>query len=175
MNNLDVSLIGCLSFVIIALSVIVAYGELSFETTIENNVLTISGFSDDEFVGVALKQNGMLLDTGRATLSNGQFIMQMDIDYEPGTYELLVGTSDNHQTIEIIIESQAQNIEEEVVDTPYVGNVAPLIEQQVIETPVKEIPSWVRGVFEMWTLGQISDVELIEGIKYLISIGVIEV
>lgn len=46
---------------------------------------------------------------------------------------------------------------------------------EILEKPVKEIPSWVKEVFKMWTNGQITDTDLINGIQYLIKIGVIVV
>lgn len=55
------------------------------------------------------------------------------------------------------------------------GNVTTASTNQILEKPVKEIPSWVREVFKMWTNGQITDTDLINGIQYLIKIGVIVV
>lgn len=47
--------------------------------------------------------------------------------------------------------------------------------EEIIDTPIKEIPSWVKEVFKMWTNGQITDTDLINGIQYLIKIRVIVV
>ncbi|QLH10262.1 hypothetical protein [Nitrosarchaeum sp. AC2] len=55
------------------------------------------------------------------------------------------------------------------------GNVTTASTNQILEKPVKEIPSWVKEVFKMWANGQITDTDLINGIQYLIKIGVIVV
>mgnify|MGYP001602096003 CR=1 FL=1 len=55
------------------------------------------------------------------------------------------------------------------------GNVTTASTNEILEKPVKEIPSWVKEVFKMWANGQITDTDLINGIQYLIKIEVIVV
>ena len=42
-------------------------------------------------------------------------------------------------------------------------------------TEAKEIPSWVRSIFAFYGAGQLSDGELVEAIKFLVSTGVIAI
>ena len=51
----------------------------------------------------------------------------------------------------------------------YNGTVGP------VELKLSLIPTWVKDVFVMWTDGYVSDLELINGIRYLVQIGVIEI
>lgn len=50
----------------------------------------------------------------------------------------------------------------------YQGNVGPLELQQ------PPIPTWIKHVFELWTLDKITDTELINAIQYLVDIEVIQ-
>ncbi len=53
-------------------------------------------------------------------------------------------------------------------DAQYSGNVGPL------ELQHPPIPTWIKHVFELWTLDKISDIELINAIQFLVDIEVIE-
>jgi len=156
----------------------VAFGELFFDASLDGDVLTISGFSDDNYLGIAIKDsNGMMLQTTRAELDSlGDFNIELDVPYEPGFYEVMIGSSEFYETVEIFIGTQIELEEIEIEDTPYGGQVAPA----TIETPELEaflddgIPEWIKDLFVMWLDGYISDMELIASLEYLIKTGVIE-
>ena len=167
------------ALIVILISVTtVAFGELFYDVTIDGNTLTIIGFSDENYVGIAIKDSqGMLVQTARAQLDSfGDFFIELDIPYEAGFYEVMIGSSEFHETVEIFIGTEIELEEIKVEDVPYGGQVAPAS----IETPelevllVNGIPDWIREVFVMWANGYISDLELIVSIEYLIKTGVIE-
>jgi len=176
--NLVLILIAFL-VILVSLLTALAFGELFFETNIEDDVLTITGFTDDEYVGVALKNSeGMMMQTTRGELdAQGSFTIQMNVPYPSGLYQLLIGSSTNHETHEIFIGEVIEVEEIEIEEMPYGGEVA----LATIETPELEalldngIPEWVKEVFVMWADGYISDLELIKSIEYLIKIGTIKI
>ena len=175
--NLALILIAVMVIIISLASV--AFGELFYETDIENEVLTITGFTDDEYLGIALKNSdGMMMQTTRAELDAiGGFTVEMNVPYTSGFYQLVIGSSENHETVEIFIGEiiELEEIEEE--EMPYSGEVG----TATIETPELEalmingIPDWIRSVFVMWVDGFIDDGELIASLEYLIKLGVIEI
>lgn len=151
-----------------------AYAELEINTTITDDLIIISGFFDEDSVGIALKMDGRLIDTARGPVEFGHYFIEMQLPKEPGTYELLVGSATNNKSVEIFIGIEPEVQEIEIEDAPYAGNVGP-IEIELYTEPVEsEIPSWVKDVFVMWADGYISDSELINSIEYLVQIGVIE-
>lgn len=160
-----------------------AYGELEINTSITDHFIIISGFFDEDFVGVALKQNGILIDVARSEVEFGHYYIEMQKP-KPGIYELLVGSSTNKKSIEIFIDVEIPVEEIEIEDLPYAGKVGAIIIEPIIETPdepmIKELddgellPAWIKQVFVMWTNNLISDVELIEVLNYLIELGVIQ-
>lgn len=178
-SKANLALILIAAMVIIISLASVAFGELYYETDIEDNVLTITGFTDDEYVGIALKNSdGMMMQTTRAELDAiGSFTIQLNVAYPSGFYELLIGSSENHETVEIFIGEVIEEEELEEIELPYAGEVG----TATIETPelealaVNGIPDWIRSVFEMWVDGYIDDVELIASLEYLIKLGVIEI
>jgi len=178
-TNANLILILIAAIVIIISLASVAFGELYFETDIENDILTITGFTDDEYVGIALKNSqGMMMQTTRAELDAiGGFTVEMNVPYPSGFYELLIGSSENHETIEIFIGEIIEEEELEEIELPYSGEVG----TATIETPELEalvingIPDWIRSVFVMWVDGFIDDDELIASLEYLIKLGVIEI
>ena len=163
-------------FIIIFVSFIsLAYGELEIDTIITNELIIVSGFFDEAHVGVALKQNGMLLDTIRGETEFGRYHVEIPLPAKEGYYELLVGSASNNQSVKIFIGIQPQ-VEEIAIDTPYGGEVAPAtIETAELEALVDNgIPEWVKEVFVMWADGYISDLELIASLEYLIKTGIIQ-
>lgn len=161
-----------------------AYAELEIDTLITDDLIIISGFFDEDSIGIALKQNGMLIDTARGSVENGHYFIEIQKPKYPGIYELLVGSATNNKSIQIFIDVEIPLEEIEIEDLPYSGKVGPIIIEPIIEEPDEPmieplgeelLPSWIKDVFVMWTDGLINDLELIEAINYLIKLGVIEV
>lgn len=150
-----------------------AYAELEINTTITDDIIIISGFFDEDSIGIALKLDGRLIDTARGPVEFGHYFIEMQ-NPGPGTYELLVGSATNNKSVEIIIGIEPEVQEIEIEDLPYAGNVGPIEIELSMEPIESEIPAWVKDVFVMWADGYISDSELINSIEYLVQIGVIE-
>jgi len=70
--------------------------------------------------------------------------------------------------------------------TDLISFTLPVIQERVVNTPtpfkgiqteesVKEIPNWVKDIFELYSNGSIDDSELIGALQYLIKEGIIKV
>lgn len=187
--------LSVLAALILGYNIGIAYGETEIQIqTIPKSygdMLVIRGF--DFTVGseykvsmvmpndlIVILDDGLVRSDGKVGLTH-----PIEDDALNGNYEIIIETEFEKSSIIFNknIEFTTEEKEEIINDVPYGGNVAPLIEPKIVqeqepilqkETITSEIPSWVRGLFEMWTLKQISDSELVNGIKYLVQIGVIQ-
>lgn len=110
----------------------------------------------------------------------------IEFDAMKGTYQVIIETNIGEKAIiDFNFDQEITPAYKEFVEsnTPYGGNVAPEInkaenvtqaaEIEIEKIQTKEIPSWVKEVFKMWASDQISDQELLNGIRYLVNINVI--
>ena len=71
---------------------------------------------------------------------------------------------DNFENATVIISSNTEVTE---FDSNTILNTSSITSNET------QIPSWIKDVFVMWANGQISDQELLDGIRYLVNINVI--
>jgi hypothetical protein len=181
------------------LSLVYAEPQITFNTkdTSYGHDLIIrgDGFTpNSEYLIKLIMPNGLEIYLKQGLTNGDDFGVIQPIEFGAvvGNYTVIIETESEKATNFFTITrepystQQTITVEEKefVTDyTPYGGNVAPEINKDVNQTQtteiesiqVKEIPVWVKEVFKMWANGQITDMDLINGIQYLIKIGVIVV
>ena len=67
-------------------------------------------------------------------------------------------------------------IQEQIIDVPYETNVSEVKDMNIKifeEEKITNVPDWIKNTSGWWVEGQLSDIEFVNGIKYLIEKGII--
>ena len=129
------------------------------------------------------KDNGDVVETSEITINPSTEYMFEDVDRVwPFSYETTLPLNKITANTIYMIKLQYDNVVEEenfyFMPTPAqqaITSGESFAKMEEMKSQPKEIPSWVKDIFGMYYLEQISDQELISALEYLIKVKIIVV